>query len=100
MVALPIYGTYSIVLLAACSRQKITVPRFFAELTMASDLIAPFSKSAGCAHTLTKFGSIVDRLILMQTDTSIIFVSQFLVEIQAFYVYHGAVSQIWLTSLR
>ena len=80
---------------------KIAVPfRFFVELTMASALIAPFSKSAGCAHTLTKFGSIVDHLILMQTDMSIIFVSQFLVEIQAFYVYHGAVSQIWLTSLR
>ena len=80
---------------------KIAVPFcFFVELTMVSALIAPLTKSAGCAHTLTKFGGIVDHLILMQTDMSIIFVSQFLVEIQAFYVYHGAVSQIWLTSLR
>ena len=67
---------------------------------MAAALIAQNFKIFRTASTLPKFGSIIDHLILMQTDMSIIFLSAFLAEIQAFYVYRGAGSQIWLTTTR
>ena len=64
---------------------------------MAAALITQIFRTAS---TLTKFGSIIDHFILMQTDMSIIFLSAFLAEIHAFYVYRGAGSQIRLTTTR
>ena len=88
-------------LVTACSRQK-SLSRFVFPscFTMAAALITQIFKIFRTASTLTKFGSIIDHFILMQTDMSIIFLSAFLAEIHAFYVYRGAGSQIWLTTTR
>ena len=63
---------------------------------MAAALIALIFKIFRTVSTLT----IIDHLILIQTVMSIIFLSAFLAEIKAFWVYRGAGSQIWLTTTR
>ena len=54
---------------------------YLVELTMAAALIVPFSRSAGTAHTLTKFGKRLDHADAMPTDSLIVNVPQFLAKI-------------------